>query len=103
MKQWFRNLAANSINNSQRLIELFLARWKEKKNPLQILAKYNSMKRNQNETVQEFTTRFNMVYHSIPDDMKPPLGLEILHYPDAFNPDMAYHLRERDLATLEEM
>ena len=47
---------ANSINNSQRVIELFLDRWQEKKNPLHILAKYNSMKRNSNERVQEFTT-----------------------------------------------
>lgn len=61
------------------------------------------MKRNQNETVQEFTTRFNMVYNSIPTDMKPPPGLELLHYPDSFDSDMAYNLREGDPSTLEEM
>jgi len=67
------------------------------------LVEYNSMKRNPNEIVQEFTSRFNTVYNSIPDDMKPPPGLALLHYPDAFNPEMAYQLRERDLTTLEEM
>jgi len=61
------------------------------------------MKGNANETVQEFTTRFNLVYKSIPDDMKPPPSLSLLHYPDAFDPDMAYQLRERVPATLEEM
>ena len=45
-------MATNSINSSQRLIELLLAGWQEKKNPLQILAEYNSMKGNPNETVQ---------------------------------------------------
>ena len=35
--------------------------------------------------------------------MKPALGLALLHYPDAFDPDMAYQLKERDPATLEEM
>lgn len=59
------------------------------------------MKRNLNETVQEIISRFNMVYNSIPDDMKPPPGLALLHYPDAFDLDMAYQLRERDPATLE--
>lgn len=48
------------------------------------------MKSSPNETVQEFTSRFNTVYNSIPDDMKPPPGLGLLHYPDAFNPKMAY-------------
>jgi len=103
VKKWFRSITANSINSSQRLIELFLARWQEKKNPLQILAEYNSMKRNPNETIQEFTSRFNTVYNSIPYDMKPPPGFYLLHYPVAFDPDMAYQLRERDPTTLEEM
>jgi len=61
------------------------------------------MKRNPTETVQEFTARFYTVYNSIPDDMNPPPGLALLHYPDAFNLDMAYQLRERDPTTLEEM
>lgn len=103
VKKWFHNLSTNSVNNSQRLIELFLGHWQEKKNPLQILAEFNSMNRNANETVQEFTTRFNLVYNSIPDDMKPPPGLALLHYPDAFDSDMAYKLKERDPTTLEEM
>jgi len=61
VNKWFQSLATNSINSSQRFTELFLARWQEKKNPLQILAEYNSIKRNPNETVQEFTSRFNTV------------------------------------------
>jgi len=43
------------------------------------------------------------VYNSIPDDMKPPPILAFLHYPDAFDPYMAYQLRERSPATLEDM
>eukprot|EP00253_Pinus_taeda_P016840 PITA_16840 len=61
------------------------------------------MKRNSNETVQEFTTWFNLVYNSIPNYIKPQPGLVLLHYPDAFDPNMAYQIRERDPATLEEM
>lgn len=61
------------------------------------------MKRNPNETVQEFTSRFNTVYNTIPDDMKPPPGFAVIHYPYAFDPEMAYQLRESDLITLEEM
>lgn len=53
--------------------------------------------------MQDFRTRFNNVYNSILNDMKSPPGLSLLHYSDAFDQDMAYQLRERDLATLEEM
>jgi len=34
VKKWFRSMDVDSINNSQRLIELFLACWQKKKNPL---------------------------------------------------------------------
>ena len=61
------------------------------------------MQINPNETVQEFTSRFNLVYNSIPNDIKSPPNLCLLHYPHASDPDMAYRLRERDPVTLEEM
>lgn len=35
--------------------------------------------------------------------MKPPQGLALMKFSDGFNPEMAYQLREKDLATLEEM
>jgi len=35
--------------------------------------------------------------------MKPPPDLALQHYLDAFDLEMAYQLRERDPATLEEM
>jgi len=84
-------------------MDLFLAKWEEKKNPLQILAEYNALKRNTNEFVQDCTARFNLIYNSILDNIKPPPGLALLHYPDDFDPDMAYQLRKRIHSTLEEM
>ena len=35
--------------------------------------------------------------------MKPPLGLALAKFPEGFDLDMTYQLRERDPATLEEM
>jgi hypothetical protein len=61
------------------------------------------LKRNLGETVQQFSTRFNKVYHSIPVDVRPPPGLAQLHYLDAFDTKMPFQLRERDTTTLEEM
>lgn len=59
VKKGFCGLTTRSIDTPKRLNEFFLARWWEKKNPLRILVKYNTWKRNPNETIQEFTIRFN--------------------------------------------
>jgi hypothetical protein len=37
------------------------------------------------------------------DDIKYPPGLALLHYPDAFDPEMAFHFREMNTTTLKEM
>jgi hypothetical protein len=36
-------------------------------------------------------------------DIRPPSGSAHLHFPDAFDPEMAFQLRERNTASLEEM
>ena len=53
--------------------------------------------------MQHFSSRFNQFYYSMPIDIKPPLGLALLHYLDAFDLEMTFHLRERNTTTLEEM
>ena len=35
--------------------------------------------------------------------MKPPQGMNLVKYPEGFDADMAYQLRERDYNTLEDM
>lgn len=74
-----------------------------KKNPLQILSEYEHIKRNFGESVQDYCIRFNSVYNAIPDHIKPPIRLALIKFPDGFDTDMAYQLRERDPATLEDM
>ena len=39
----------------------------------------------------------------MPIDIRPPPGSTHLHFLDAFDPEMAFQLRERNIATLEEM
>ena len=74
-----------------------------KKNPLQILAEYEQIKRNARESVQDYCVRFNAVYNEIPDHLKTPVGLAMMKFLDGFDADMAYQLREREPATMEDM
>lgn len=80
VKKWFKGLAAGSIPDFPGFEIVFLRKWEDKKNPLQLLTQYNSLKRDVVETVQEFSTRFMKVYNAIPDQVKPPLGAAQLHY-----------------------
>jgi hypothetical protein len=85
VKNWFKNLPAASIRNFHQFMQVFLDRWVIMGNVFLILEEYDHLKRNPGETVQQFSTRFNKVYHSIPVDVRPPPGLAQLHYPDAFD------------------
>lgn len=85
VKRWFKGVRSRNFATFQELEDAFIARWSEKNNPLQILAEYGSLKRQPEEMIQEFTTRFNKVYNSIPTYINPPPGLTLLHYPNGFN------------------
>lgn len=54
VKQWFRSLPNHSIRTFQEFETSFLRKWERKKNTLQLITQYNSMKRNPAETVQDF-------------------------------------------------
>lgn len=103
VRKWFRGLAANSITTLEALQNQFLDRWEIRKDPLQINAEYNNLKRNPGESVQDYIIRFNSVYNVIPDDLKPSRKSALLKFPDGFDPEMAYSLQDRDPPTLEEM
>jgi hypothetical protein len=73
------------------------------RNVFLILEEYDHLKRHSGETVHQFSSRFNKVYHVIPADIRPPPRSTHLHYPNSFDPKMTFQLRERNTATLEEM
>ena len=91
-RKWFRGLTAASITTLAELQRQFLNRWEVKKNPLQILAEYEQIKRNVSESVQDYCVRFNAVYNDIPDHLKPPVGLAMMKFLDGFDAYMAYQL-----------
>jgi hypothetical protein len=103
VKKWFKALPATSIVDIAAFHQSFLSRWEIKKNPLQILSEYESIKRNQGESVHDYYTRFNNIYNEIPTNIKPTQGLDLIKFPNGFDADMSYQLRERNPATLEDM
>ena len=103
MKSWFKALPDASISDFQQFVKVFLDRWVIRQNPFLIIEEYNQLKILPEETVKQFSARFNQVYYSMLVNIRPPLGSTLLHYPDAFDLEIEFQLRERNLATLEEM
>jgi hypothetical protein len=103
VKKWFKTLCAATITDIAGFHRTFLDRWEVKKNPLQILSKYENTRRNLGETVQDYFTCFNNLYNAILTEIKLPQGLALIKFPDGFDADMSYQLRERNVETLEDM
>ena len=103
VKKWFRGLQAGSIRNFQEFEAVFLTKWEQKINSLQLLTQYNNLKIRVSESVQDFSTRFMRTYESIPAYVKPPPWATKLHYADAFDSEFILLLRERRSSSLEDM
>ena len=86
-----------------RFVTIFLDKWEENKNSVQMLTAYNHLKREKNESIKKFSTKFSSVYNSLPEDCKPPEGMAKLHFVEAFDDEFALFLRERRSPTLERM
>jgi hypothetical protein len=95
VKDWFKNLPAASIRNFNQFMQVFLDRWVVMRNVFLLLEEYDHLKRNPGK-IQQFSARFNEVYHSIPVDVRPPPGLAKLHFPDAFDPEMAFPIKRKE-------
>ena len=103
VRKWFRDFPVARITTLAKLQRKFLNRWEVKNNPLEILVEYEQIKRNVGLSVQDYCVRFNTIYNEIPYHLKPPVGLAMMKFPDGFDADMAYQLREREPATMEDM
>jgi len=103
VRTWFRALPVNSIVDPYAVYQTFLNRWEKKKDPLHILSEYNTIKRGPQEAVLDYCARFNSLYNYIPQNLRPPPDLALIKFPDGFDSDMAYQLRERAPQTLADM
>ena len=76
---------------------MFLDRWEEEKNYVQMLTQYNQLRRGNEESVKSFSSRFNMIYNSLPIQCKPQEEWQsyIMHNPLMMN--LHYSLGKEDL------
>ena len=66
IKDWCRGLTAGNVTGIEDFYTIFLDRWEEKKNFVQMLTSYNELKRGNDESIKNFSFRFNTIYNSLP-------------------------------------
>jgi hypothetical protein len=67
------------------------------------LTEFASLKKKENENVEEFTKRLNKLYNKIPTSIKPTPTAAMINFSGAFEPYFAVLLRERRSRTLLRM
>jgi hypothetical protein len=70
---WFSSLDDNKYSTIKDLIDGFMERWGDKKEHRHLLAALHSIKKNENETMEEFNKKFNELVTSLHTDYKPPM------------------------------
>ena len=66
VKKWFRELPPNSITIIEELQDLFMRQWGETKDHTYYITKFGALRIKKDETIVDFSKRFNKMYSRIP-------------------------------------
>ena len=103
VRKWFRGLAPGSITGIKALDNVFLRQWGDRKDYIYYMTKFGSLKKQEGESVSDFSKRFNRMYNKIPTEIKPSEASAQISYASAFDPDFCLILRERRATSLSQM
>jgi hypothetical protein len=70
---------------------------------LYYIIEFGNLKKENGESVSDFTKRFNIVYTKIPAEVKPTETSTEINYANSFDSEFCFLLRERRSATLSLM
>jgi hypothetical protein len=100
--EWFSDQDPNKFNTLTEIVQDFKERWGDQKENRFLLAALSTTQKKENETMDEFNKNFNDLVKSLPTSIKPPPPSILIHYMEAFEGEIRYQLRDKDLKTLVE-
>jgi len=103
VRKWFRGLAPGSIVGIEALDNVFLRQWGDRKYYIYYMTEFGSLKKQEGESVSDFSKRFNKMYNKIPAEIKSSEASAQISYASAFDPDFCLVLRERRATSLAHM
>ena len=88
--EWYENLGDDSYKTINEFLAGFKKRWGEKKEPRDLLAALHNIKKMENETIDEFNTKFMRVVADLPREIKPRDASILIYYIEYFTGDLRY-------------
>jgi hypothetical protein len=92
-----------SVDRIVSLDDSFLRHWGNKNNILYYITEFGALKREEGESISDFSKRFNKVYKIITAEVKPTETSAKITYASSFSPDFCLLLRERRATSLAHM
>ena len=102
-RKWFKEMHVGLVIGIEALDDIFLKHWGERRDHLYYITDFNNLKRENGESVSNFTKRFNNMYSKIPAEIKPTDTLAKITYANAFDSNFYLLLRERRFVSLSLM
>lgn len=99
-RKWFKELLVGSVAGIEELDEIFLKHWGGRRYILYYITKFGNLKKENGESISDFTKRFNRTYSKIPVEIKPTDTYAKITYANSFDFEFCLFLRERRSATL---
>jgi hypothetical protein len=103
VRKWFRGLAPGSIAGIEALDNVFLRQWGDRKDFMYYMIEFGSLRKMEEESVSDFSKRFNNMYNKIPAEINPSEASAQISYAGAFDPELCLLLRERRATSLAQM
>ena len=98
-RKWFKELPARSVAGIEALDDIFLKNWGERRDHLYYITEFSNLKRENGESVSNFTKIFNNMYGKIPTEIKPTNTSTRITYANSFDSDFCLLLRDRRCAS----
>ena len=102
-RKWFKELPVGSVAEIEALDDIFLKNWGDMRDDLYYITEFNNLKRENGESISNFTKRFNNMYNKIPTKINPTGTSAMITYANAFDFDFCLLLRERRSTSLSLM
>lgn len=98
--QWFLDKPDNAFDSLQTIFNSFKDKYGDKREGKYLFKELNSIKKRENERVEEFNQRFNGILKDMTQDYKPPDKTLLEQYLEAFCVDTSYEIRHFNPANL---
>ena len=100
---WFKGLRADSIGSWIKFSNVFMKYWGDHKSPDLYLPYFYVLKKEQNETLLDFSQRFYSIYHGMALEIRPTETTTMIQYVMGLHSKLALLLLERKSSSLSIM